>query len=274
MTQIENTWRNYVRSIFLDYTQRRPQSITSPNYPFYFQRDLKLSNTVGYLRQLQHQGLLEADEKGCARLTQAGLEAISPEHLQFFRYCGPQITFENYRKARQRLGDAVPFEKVMMTVILERIEQLKARHDLRQIRSLYLDVAQLCEAASMNADALYYYLVCLFYDVSGLDYCEILMEYAQKKKGREAVEKYFFGVPIRPTVWDGLRRQQEYYEPAVLDDIFQKEVLKFNLCTKEQLDQLIRELCAGKYDYGRWKAYFRSGYLEIMAQAPDQFVIQ
>lgn len=257
----------FVRSIFLRYIDEHPETDKRTFFPIYFQQELGISDGYGYLRSLIHQKYLERDPERGIVLTNLGRASIVENHLRFFDFAGPYVTYEEFQEESGQMAEGTTFEVVMLSLLLKKIKTLKEQDNYISVKDAHLDIATLYEELNIPDRAMYHYLVSLYYDVSGLEYYDQLAMFSQGKGERADAETAFNGVCIRPQVISGLRRQKEPCSPQVVDEIFSRESININLCTKANFLQLAEELRSGKYDYTAWRSRFSDAYWNLFLMA-------
>lgn len=262
-------WGEYVRSVFLRYIAQHPDVDLQTFYPTYFQRELHITDSYMYIQRLARQGYLEKKEDGGIVLTEKGAAAIQEEHTRFFDLASPYISYADYLAEKEALHSQEPFHITMLSLMLKKSREYRMQDDYMAVKSVQLDAATLYEQAGIADRAMYSYLVSLYYDVSGMEYYEKLVKYAQGKK--VAVAKSFEVVCIRPQVQKGIFRMKEAYSPDMVEEIFEREQISMNLCSKKNFYLLVEELLGGKYAYTEWKSRFAAAYQEIVKDITAQY---
>lgn len=265
----KTVWAEYVRSIFLRYVEEHPDVDLQTFYPAYFQRELRISDSYMYIQRLIRQGYLEKKEDVGMALTEQGREAICEEHTRFFDLASPYISYGDYLAEKEALQDQEPFHIVMLSLMLKKSREYRQMDNYMAVKSVQLDAAVLYEQAGITDRAMYHYLVSLYYDVSGLEYYAKLVKYAQGKK--VAAAKIFEGLGIRPQVQKGICRLKDVYSPDMVDEVFEREQISMNMCSKKNFRLLVEELRGGKYDYVVWRARFEAAYQEIVKSITAQY---
>ena len=262
-------WAEYVRSVFLRYVAQHPEVDMQTFYPAYFLRELRISDSYMYIQRLVRQGYLEKQGKSGIALTEKGVEAIAEEHTRFFDLASPYISFADYLAEKEALQGQEPFHIVMLSLMLKKVKEYRQEDDYLAVKSVQLDAAMLYEQAGIRDRAMYHYLMSLYYDVSGMEYYDKLVKYAQGKNVNAA--KSFEVVCIRPQVQKGICRLKDEYDPAMVEEIFEREQISMNLCSKKNFCLLVEEIRGGQYNYPEWKARFAAAYQEIVKSIMDQY---
>ncbi len=258
------SWDEYVRSVFLSYIANHPNVNQVTYFPTYFQRELNIADSYSYFKKQLKKGFLVREKKDVMRLSEKGREAVKDEYIRFFDAVTPYLSFFEYIEEKERMGDRESVELTMLSALLKKLQMLKNENNYIGVKDVHLDVAQLYEKAEIADQAMYHYLVSLYYDISGLEYYDDLILYARGKRKREQCEKAFCGICIRPEVMQGILRLKEVYDPRMVHDIFEREQIRINLCTERRMQMLAEDLCNGTYDYSSWRKYFEKNYRSML----------
>lgn len=259
-----NSWDEYVRSVFLRYIANHPEVNQTSYFPTYFQSELNISDSYAYLKKQLKKGYLVRENKDVLLLSDKGKAAIKEEYIRFFDAATPYVTFSEYVAEKELLNAQESAEVTMLSVLLKKIQTLKNENNYIGVKDVHLDAAQLYEKAGVPEQAMYHYLVSLYYDVSGLEYYDELILYAKGKRKRQQAEKAFYGIYIRPQVMNGIRRLKDIYDPQMVHEIFKREQININLCTESWMRILTEDLYNDTYDYSVWCKYFEKNYRSML----------
>lgn len=267
---VPGDYKDYVRSVFLRYMSRHPSYRSVTTFPDYFQRELNISDGYRYVKQLLRQGFLEMDGEDTVALTQAGQNAINENHIKFFEWSTPYVSYQEYSTEHALRGTRYPFEVVMNRLLLKKRKEFCETNNFTAIRDISLDIAQLYHALDNGEKALFYYLISLFYDISGLEYYQIIISYFDGKLTKKAVEEAFYGIAIRPSVIDGIRALNDYYQENMVHQIYLREPLDLQICPEDLMLELIADLQKGPYEYSQWKKRFFAAYQAILVDPAEE----
>ncbi|MBQ2062674.1 MAG: hypothetical protein II458_08400 [Oscillospiraceae bacterium] len=260
-------WSAYVRSVFLRYIDEHPSSAQNAYFPPFFQRELDLSDCYSYLHRMQRQGYLKKNESGCLVLTGKGRETMREDHLRLFDLADPYVSVSEFMEERKRHDDGDSFDQTMLAMLLKKIPLMKEEDDFSAVKIIHLDVARLYEEMGVCDRAVYHYLTALYYDVSGLNCYDKLVQYVHGKCKRSDAKDAFRGLVVCPEVMDGLRRLRDSFDPGMVGEIFQREQISINMLTQQSFTELARALCDGTYDYNTWQTRGETAYGKMLAQA-------
>ncbi len=266
---VRKAWDEYVRSVFLRYIMDHPEANHMTSFPSYFQSELNISDGYTYLRKQLKKGYLVRKNKDVLLLTDKGKRAVKDEYIRLFDATTPYVTFAEYVDEKNLMSAQESVEVTMLSVLLKKIPVLKNKNNYIGVKDVHLDAAQLYEQADLAEQAMYHYLVSLYYDVSGLEYYDDLILYAKGKRTRVQSEKAFLGICIRPQVMQGICRLKEVYDPQMVHEIFEREQIRINLCTESRMQKLAVDLCKGTYDYGEWRKYFEKNYRSMLQHSEE-----
>lgn len=257
---------NYARSVFLRYVDEHPASAQYASFPMFMRDELGITDGHAYLRKMLHRGLLKRGEDSIV-LTDAGRSAIDQDDLRHFDLANPYVTIFEYRAAQQKLGDGASFEKIMQTILLRKLPQMKEKDDFCAVEHIALDAAVLFKQDGQAQQAMKYYLIALYYETCGLEYYEKLVRLVHSKCKPESVKNDYRGICIQPEVVEGMHQLRDAFDPKMVDNIFQTEQIAINMVTRKDFTELARSLCDGSYDYNAWNAKYGKAFAHVLDQA-------
>lgn len=266
---VPGDYKSYVRSVFLRYMQRHGAFSSNTTFPDYFQQELNIPDSYVYARQLLRQGLLQDTGEGAVTLTQAGWEAINENHIKFFEWSTPYVSYQEYSQQHTLFGETCSFEETMNYLLLKKIEEFVQKDDFLSVRDICADVAQLYQQLGKQETAVYYYLTALYYDISGLDYHKDIAAFLHGTLTRDAAERSFCGIPIQPQVINGIRALKGHYRKDMIPRIYEKSPLSMHICPPGLMQELVWDLQTGPYEYGRWKKKFFAAYQAMLADPAE-----
>ncbi len=263
------SWDEYVRSVFLRYIVYHPEVNQTTYFPSYFQSELNISDSHTYLKKQLKKKYLVKGKNDTLLLSDKGKEAVKDEYIRFFDAATPYVTFSEYVDEKMLTEEQESVEGTMLSILLKKLKSLKEKNNYIGVKDVHLDAAQLYEQADFAEQAMYHYLVSLYYDISGLEYYNDLLLYAKGKCKREQSQRAFRGICIRPQVIQGICRLKEGYDPQMVHEIFEKEQIGINLCTESRMQKLIEDFCNGTYNDSAWRQYFEKNYQSMLQSAEN-----
>ncbi|MBQ0038732.1 MAG: hypothetical protein KBS74_08710 [Clostridiales bacterium] len=257
-------WRDYARAIFLNYISGHPK-LNATTYPAYFQQELGISDSHSYAKKMIRQGYLAWQEDDCVALTERGQAAIAEDYMRFFDFASPYVTIYDFLDERERMEEDTSFEATMLSLLLKQMKVRKAEGDDQSVKNIHFDIGALYEGLGYQEDALHHYLMTLYYDISGMEYYDLLVAYVAKKVSRGEAQESFDGVCVEPRVMEGLLRLKEVCTPAMLDKAFGSETIRVNLCSRKDFNALVEDIFNGAYEYDTWMDRFRANFAAMLS---------
>lgn len=270
---ISNLQKQYADVVFLDYINRRPVDINC-DYPTYLKEELQISDSTKLVKKLIKNGYVaQKDEK--LVLTKNGVAVLreNEDLARFFELGNLYVSIQDYA-ARKALKPQKSFELLMIELLREKGEEYKAKDDFEAVRRLHFDIARLYEEADYPVQALHHYLLVLYFDVSGLEYYDILLRYIKGKCKRDKLMAKYDFIYIRPEVQAAVGRLKDYYDDEIVEWIYKNNGISINLCNKKHFIALVTDIMNGTYSEIEWQKYFRKVFVKIVASIKDSKAVE
>lgn len=265
---IKNADSNYAMVVYLDYVNTYPD-LRAQREPGYFRDELSIGDLRSYTRKMSKAGYIVKEEDGKFKITSRGERLLRKydDYIKFFNCAIPYLKIEDYEKAKESSKEDISFEGIMISLMLKKIEELSPDEDFQQIGNLHFEIGTLYANLEYKGQAMYHYLVSLYYEVSGLEYYEKFLDYINRKCERKELEARFDGVYISPHLASAIVELGEVYYEDMSNTVFKKNILSINLCSKEKFKQLVMNIIDNEFDYNKWRGMFYIAYKDLLATA-------
>ena len=251
--------KQYMQSAFIYFAKTNPETKLT-DYPQYFHQEFGITDNRNYAKKLERQGLMKLTGQDTVELTKEGKAAWDKEDVMFLQLGCPHVTIAEYRAYRENMEDGDPFEKVMISLMKEKIEELYRAKELRKVGDLCLEVALLCERTGDDESAARHYIKALYYDLKGTKYKHIMSAVETGYCTRLDAVKRFDSIYIRPQVIKGLQRVKDCRIDDYVADALNRKKLNFCYCMPERFPQLVSEIIDGTYDELNWREHYLECY--------------
>lgn len=262
---------DYSVAVFLDFVNKR--NISEDFFlPTYFREEFNIKEGKVFLSRMIKDGYLEKKEDSKIVLSEKGKTflAKNEDYIRFFNYATPYTAVWEYERYRKHLEKNVPFEKIMVDICFKKINNLKKKDDYIGVQNLYFDVAYLYETLGEDTQSIYNYLICMYLQISGLEYYDKFLEFIEGRCTVKALEAAYGNFYIDPRILEAIKRLKEFYSEDMVDTIYEKVYININLCKKEKFTTLVSEIIDGKFKEKEWQIYFREAFKRLIEVADKQ----
>lgn len=251
---------DYAVVVFLDYIKKYP--ITKHFLPpSYFKEELHIDDARALLRKLEKRKYIIKDKNGHFTITSKGERKINSngDYLKFFETAVPYVDILDYNKRKEEKYD-ISFEKIMIAVLLEKIKQLEEQDHYIGVKNLHYDIGELYYKIDFKGQAVYHYLVSLYFEISGLQYYDKFLDFIQGKCKKKDVEEIYEHNYIDPYIIESIIKVGDVYYDDMSDTVFERNKITINLCTREKFKELVNDIITQTYDTQKWQKYFRKTF--------------
>ena len=258
-----NIQKEYAEAVFLDYINKKNPEIND-DYSLYFKEELRIVEGRTFAKKMIRSGYA-AVQNGKVVLTKSGRGLLHDREdlIRFFNLGNVYVTLQDYA-ARKKLRPQKDFEMIMTELLREKAVEFTEQDNYEAVGRLHLDIATLYEQASFPLQALHHYLITLYFDVSGLEYYDLLLHYMEGKYKKDKVKAQYDGVYFRPEVLAGIRRLKDSYENDIVDWVYANNQININLCNKSRFVCLTNDIVQNSFSELEWQAVFRQNFEKIL----------
>lgn len=250
----------FAEVVFLDY-MKQYRAEKELAQPVYFKEELGINDVRGFIKKLIKKNyLLKRGEE--IRLTSKGERLLEryDDYLKFFQLAIPYITINDYQECKERVKFESNFEEVMIKLLLEKIQDLERNDNFYGVKNLHYDVGKLYAALDYKGQAMYHYLVSVYFSVNGLEYYDKFLKFIEKKGTKEDLQKAYEAVYIDPYIIASILEIKDVYYGEMTDAVYEKNKISINMCPKEKFHELIVEIIEGKFNNDKWQGWFKSAF--------------
>lgn len=237
-------------------------------YPGYLKEELHITDMRMFAKKLIRAGYaVQRDQRIVLTETGEALLRKRENFVKFFELGNIYLTIQDYVAKKEKKPNK-SFEIVMIELLREKVEEYKKKDDYEAVKLLHLDIAALYESISFPLQALHHYLIVLYFDVSGLEYYDLMLRYANGQEKKEKVKAGFDFVYFRPEVESGIKRLKDNYDKSIVDWIYENNRISINLCNKSHFAALIKDIMSNEFSELSWQEYFRHTFRELVDTVP------
>lgn len=264
---VSNIQKKYAEAVFLDYINKNSPGMAS-EYPGYLKEELHITDIHVFAKRLIRAGYAVQQDQYIV-LTEAGETLLHEREnfVKFFELGNIYLTIQDYA-AKKAEKPNKSFEIIMIELLREKVDEYRKKDDYEAVKKLHLDIAVLYESISFPLQALHHYLIVLYFDVSGLEYYDLMLRYVNGREKMEKVKNSFDFVYIRPEVESGIKRLKDSYDKSIIDWIYENNKISINLCNKSHFVALVEDIMNDKLTELGWQEYFRHTFRKLVDTVP------
>lgn len=184
------------------------------------------------------------------------------------------INFKEYINRKNRLGSKYSFYDVCWSIFNERIIKYRKYSDADLLRNNFFDMYNLLLEENKPEQAIYYLLLTIYYDLSGMEFYEQIKTgmtplydkelYSNLTKrirdpitGKEKIinitEENFYDNHFPMNIIKKLGSLKSYYNKSIIDDIYSKYKLPISCCSSEMFKDIISDFYNNPKDFNECK---------------------
>lgn len=263
--------REYITAIFLYYFSNYSYKKEDNFLPSFFNEELKLCDRGGMLNKLISKKFLTITSDGVYEITEKGHKFLleKSDYISFFELAIPDIDICDYLDAKNFLRSDESFEGIMITLLLKKIEIYKMNDDYVGVKNLHYEIGELYEKLSYYPQAMYHFLTSLYYEVSGLEYYDQFTKYMEGSCTKKELERVYSYTCIDPKLIIALENIKDAYIDEMTDTIFNNNLLRINLCSKEMFKKLVISIINEDYKNYKWQEEFKNHFSKLVSYAEN-----
>ncbi len=230
--------------------------------PAYFIDELGIEDSKGLIRKLEKKNYIDYIDGNVLCVTSKGEEIFKlyGDYLEFFSLAITGVTIFDYQNMKEKIGAEEPFEKIMIMVILKKINQLVKRDDYIGARNLHYDIGKLYCKLGYSGQAMYHYLASLYFDVSGLKYYDGFLKFISGKMSEKELRNDYEYIYMDTYLLKEIRNAGDAYHDDIVDSVYEKNKISINLLTPEKFKELVKDIIGKKPLEEKWQGYFRAAH--------------
>lgn len=254
--------------VFTDYVDKYCQGKKEFIQPTYFKDELKIEDLRSFEKRMIKDGYIKKND-GLA-VTEKGRKLLEQynDYLRFFYLATPYADIVDYQKwkNKKRFSDT-SFEETVITLLMEKLRYYQEKDDYIAVKNIHFEIGRLYRGASYDAQAMYHFLISLYFEVNGLEYYDRLLMFMVGKNTRKSLEAGYDGVYIDPHLVAAIQEIKDIYYEDMADAVYKKNPISINMCPLDKFKELIEDITAGSYDIEKWRGYFFSAFNGLIRTA-------
>lgn len=275
------TWKNeYIDYIFLSRVMDNMSEFDICN-EIQLDHDVSASPNKTILTRIIKNGLLKKDRSVAITSTVKGRKFSSEEVfsktakgiqfleekkdlLQFYEFASPYANIIEYQKMKRRVKNNSKFEAVMIPLLSHKLDRSRRSDEYIKVKNLYFDIGELYEASSYHSRAMYNYIASLYFDVSGLEYYDVFLNYIRGSISYRTIRQAYSGIFLSPQTIYHIKTLKNYYRNDMVEHVYQTNPVNINFCTKNRFKKLVLDIVDGTFSYCEWQEYFKNAFINMI----------
>ena len=254
--------------VFLDYVSKFCNGKEELVQPGYFKEELKIEDLRSFEKKMIKEGYLK--KSGSLKMTEKGYQLLDKnyDYLRFSSLAIPYADIRDYqRQTHKKKVSKASFEEIVITILLEKLKYYQEKDDYEAVKNIHFEVGKLYHCASYDAQAMYHYLISLYFEVSGLEYYDKLISFMIGQSSKKALEIDYDGVYIDPHIAQAIWEIKDVYFEDMADAVYDKNPININMCSLDKFKELVSDIISDKYDMDKWRGYFFSAFNGLVRTA-------
>lgn len=255
--------------VFLDYVYKYCRGDKKFIQPNYFKEELKIEDSKMFEKKMIRDGYLVKKDDRLLSVTEKGMRFLekNEDYIRFFNIAIPYISIEEYADYKKRAFKA-SFEEIMITLLLNKIKEFKGEDDYEAVKNLHYEIGKLYHSTALyDAQAMYHYLISLYFQVNGLEYYDLFIMFMLGKKNKQSLENEYDGIYIDPHLVVSIKEIGRVYYDDMADAVYEKNPISINMCPLNKFKELINDIINDMYDMEKWRGYFFSAFNGLIKTA-------
>ena len=200
--------------------------------------------------------------EGIICLTDKGQKYLSDRKdlISFFEFASPYVSIAEYQAMKKRMKEGWTFEKVMIYILVKKLNSFKSSSDYISVRNISSDLGYLYSQIGDKTRAIYNYMTALYFDISGIEYYRKFKAYIKGNITEKELRMSYEGMYIEPYIISCIRAMGTGYRSDMPDHIYKENKINMNLCTRNRFEGLVYDIMGDKFSYRGWEEYFRKAF--------------
>lgn len=270
INKIKKTQNIYAAAVVLNYIKHNHMD-KYMSEPAYFREELAIGDFRIFLRKLINGGYIVKD-KNVFKVTDKGERFILKyaDYIDFFETATIYADITEYQDKKEELRRDKRFEAVMISLLLQKIIDFEKKDDVIAVKNIHVEVGDLYNRLEYKGQALYHYLVALYFEVNGLEFYESFLKYINNQCTKIEFEESYVYIYIDPYIINAIASLGEIFYDEMADAVYKKNQISINMCTREKFKDMVEEIISGTFDREKWQGYFHTGFKALVKAAENQ----
>lgn len=255
----------FAYTIFLDYMSKFGSTHNFVQ-PSYFKDELGIVDVKWFQKKMIRKGYMKKYKSGDFAFTAKGKNFLTEhgDYVKFFNLALPYMGIWDYERIKRRAKDTDSFETVLIAAIIIRIKELEKEDDYVAVRQLHQEAGNIYSCVGSYQKAAYHYLCSLYFQVSGIEYYDLFMDYLNERITKEELQAGWEGMHIYYDTVRALSDTGEYVDDKVIDHVFENNLINMNMCRRDVFAQLIDDIKKGDYNDKKWQEIFHKAFMDMI----------
>lgn len=264
----EKAKKEYSEAVFLRYVNGK-RILDSNQYPAFFSDELGILDAPKLHKELISSKMLskQGDVYGLTEKGTRFLEA-HPYELEFFDSAVSYMTWEDFVSINGTEVDG-PFDAKLFDAMVTTGYKLREKQVYPEVSNVFRDIAAAIRSQGDFVNALYYYIVAVYYDYSGIKFYNSMLMYMNGNLKRKALIDTYSTNESSAAVVKAIFELKEYFSPDMIERVFSTEITNINLCGIDDFRLIVDSMLEGKYDREYWNEKMYKNYVKIIKVADE-----
>lgn len=264
----KNIEKVFASVIFLDYMSKFGSTHNFVQ-PSYFKDELGIVDVKWFQKKMIRQGYMKKYKSGDFAFTAKGKKFLAEheDYIKFFNMAIPNMDIWDYERIKRRAKDNDLFETVIIASLIIRIKELEKEDNFVAVRQLHQEIGDICVSSELYSKAAYHYLCSLYFQVSGLEYYNLFIDYMNERITRDELLAGWERMHIYSATVRAIADMSEYIDDAMLDNVFENNLINMNLCRRDVFGQLVSDIKEKQYDDKKWQETFHKAFVDMIEVA-------
>lgn len=261
----KNIEKIFARVIFLDYMSKFGSTHNFVQ-PSYFKDELGIVDVKFFQKKMIRHGYMKKYKSGDFAFTQKGKKFLEDheDYIRFFNVAIPNMDIWDYERIKRRAKENDLFETVIIAALIIRIKELEKEDNFVAVRQLHQEIGDICVSSELYPKAAYHYLCSLYFQVSGLEYYNIFIDYMNERISRDELIAGWERMHIYYDTVRAITDVDKYIDDAMVDKVFKNNLINMNLCRQDVFEQLVDDIKKGEYDDKKWQEIFHKAFVDMI----------
>lgn len=183
---------------------------------------------------VKQSGLYELSKKGLDYLeTNKEFLTVVNDFKKF------EISYSLFTEYRKKLPSYLNTRDVAWKILNEKLNYYTIHNSFASARTIYLYMAEFLQEEKTNIDVLYYYIVCLYYDVN-LPYIQerLMDEYSSKEMILEYIDTNTFA----PGIYKAIYELSCYHDDKIYDKLFSYQLMPYKFISDDDFKKMVSDI--------------------------------
>ena len=264
----EKAKKEYSEAVFLRYVDGK-SLLDSNQYPVFFSDELGVLDSLKLHRELISSKLL-TKQGDVYIISEKGREFLESHkyELEFFDAAVSYMTWEDFVSINGTEQDG-DFDAKLFDAMVTTVYKFREKQVYPEVSNVFRDIASAIRNQGDPVNALYYYIVSVYYDYSGIKFYNSMLMYMNGNLKKKALMNTYSTNESSAEVVKAIFELKEHFSPDMIDRAYSTELTNINLCGIDDFRLIIDSMMDGKYDREFWNEKMYKNYIQIIKVADE-----